>query len=108
MKKKNIPKFFEKLEVNYGPSLCSSFLRRTLEDNFDSVPLKEISDILGLYEDIYKRSVIFKLNKKGLKAAEKYAKNIGIFLEGMHYIERRFVILGSAINNLYKETKNKA
>ena len=108
MKKKDISKFFEKLEVKHGSSLCSSFLRRNLEANFDSIPRKELGGVLDFYEDIYKSSVIFKPNKEGFKAAEKYAKNIGIFLEGMHYIERRLGVLDSTINNLYKGIKNKA
>lgn len=103
MKKKDITGFFEKLEVKYGPNLCSPFLKKTLESNFESIPRKELNDLLGLYEDIYKSSVIFKPDKKGLKAAEKYAQNIAVFLKGMHYIERRFKALDSVINSLYKE-----
>ena len=108
MKKKDITGFFEKLEAKYGTSLCSSFLKRTLESNFESIPQKELNGILGLYEDIYKSSVIFKPDKKGIKAAEKYTKNIAAFLEGLHYIERKFVTLDSMINTLYNGTKKKA
>lgn len=105
MKKKDVTDFFEGLEVRYGPNLCSSFLKRNLESNFESIPKQGLSNILGLYEDIYKSSVIFRPDKKGLKAAEKYAKNIAVFLKGMHCMERRFVTLDSMINNLYKGTK---
>ncbi len=108
MKKKDIAEFFEKLEVKYGPNLCSLSLKKTLEDNFNSIPVHRVVYMLSLYEDVYKGSVIFRDNKEGRIAAQRYGKSITDFLKHVHYFEgvlNSFNIITKEVSGLSKVYK---